>query len=76
MHEPAFLLFASDATLLALAGAALLLVALAAFLGDRRRMRRNHIDAVGWMPWTTVSVLASFAGLTLMAMALTGWLAG
>ncbi len=76
MHEPAFLLFASDATLLALAGAALLLVALAAFLGDRRRMRRRHIDAVGWMPWTTLSVLASFVGLCLLAMGATGWLAG
>ncbi len=76
MHEPTFLLFASDATLLALAGAALLLVALAAFLGDRRRMRRRHIDAVGWMPWTTLSVLTTFAGLSLLAMAVVGWLKG
>lgn len=74
MHEPQFLLFASDATIVGLAGAAFLLIAVLAFLGDRRRMRRNHIDAVGWMPWTTVSVLASFAGLTLLAMAATGWL--
>jgi hypothetical protein len=76
MDEPAFLLFASDATLIGLAGGTLLLVALAAFLGDRRRMRRRHIDAVGWMPWTTVSVLSFFAGLSLLAMAATGWLVG
>ena len=76
MHEPQFLLFASDATLIALGGVALLLVAVLAFLGDRRRMRRRHIDAVGWMPWTTVSVLSSFAGLSLLAMAATGGLSG
>lgn len=76
MHEPDFLLFASDATLVGLLGGALLLVSLAASLGERRRMRRKHIDAVGWMPWTTLSVLTTFAGLSLLAMAATGWLRG
>ena len=76
MHEPAFLLFASDATLVALAGGASLIVAAIALLGERRRLRRKHIDAVGWMPWTTVSVLATFVGLSLMAVAVTGWLKG
>jgi hypothetical protein len=76
MHEPAFLLFASDATLVGLTGGALLVVAAVALLGERRRLRRKHIDAVGWMPWTTVSVLATFAGLSLLAMAAMGWLRG
>ena len=76
MHEPEFLLFASDATLVALGGGALLLVALASFLGERRRMRRRHIDAVGWMPWTSLSVLTAFGGLSLLALAVTGWLKG
>ena len=76
MHEPGFLLFASDATLIGLAGGALLLLAAAAFVGERRRVRRRHIDAVGWMPWTTLSVLATFAGLSLLAMAAMGWLRG
>jgi hypothetical protein len=76
MHEPAFLLFASDATLVGLAGAASLVAAAVALLGERRRLRRKHIDAVGWMPWTTVSVLATFAGFSLLAMAVTGWLKG
>jgi hypothetical protein len=76
MHEPAFLLFASDATLVGLAGAASLVVAAIALLGERRRLRRKHIDAVGWMPWTTLSVLATFAGLNLLAMAAMGWLRG
>ena len=76
MHEPAFLLFASDATLLGLLAGVLLLVSAAAFLGERRRKRRSHIDAVGWMPWTTLSVLTTFAGLSLLAMAVMGWLKG
>ncbi|HYD25027.1 MAG TPA: hypothetical protein VEB68_09525 [Croceibacterium sp.] len=76
MGEPDFLLFASDATLAGLAGGALLLVALLAMLGERRRLRRKAIDAVGCMPWTTLSVLTTFVGLTLLAMAATGWLKG
>ena len=76
MREPAFILFASDATLTALAGGAMLAVASAALLGERRRLRRTRIDAVGWMPWTTLSVLATFAGLSLLAMAAMGWLRG
>ena len=76
MKEPDFLLFASDATLLGIAGAALLLIALAAMFGERRRLRRNAIDAVGWMPWTTVSVACFFVGTILLAMAGSGWLGG
>ena len=76
MREPDFLLFASDATLLALASAGLLLMALAGGLGDRRRKRRRHIDAVGWMPWTTLFFLSFFCGVVLLALAIKGWIAG
>ena len=76
MHEPAFLLFASDATLVGLAAGLSLLIAVIALLGERRRLRRKHIDAVGWMPWTTVSVLATFVGLVLLAVAVSGWIRG
>ena len=76
MHEPAFLLFASDATLVGLAGGVLIAVAGIALLGERRRLRRKHIDAVGWVPWSTLSVLTTFAGLSLLAMAAMGWLRG
>jgi hypothetical protein len=69
-----FIRFASDATILGLWGAGLLLVSLVAFLGDRRRMRRKAIDAVGWMPWRDVAALSLFAGFVLLAVAVTGWL--
>ncbi|HEY6814583.1 MAG TPA: hypothetical protein VI168_03490 [Croceibacterium sp.] len=76
MEEPDFILFASDATLVGMAGAVLLTMSVATFFGERRRMRRKHIDAVGWMPWSAVSVLTTFAGLSLLAVAVTGWLKG
>jgi hypothetical protein len=71
---PDFIRFASEATLFGLWGAALLLVALIAFVGDRRRMRRRRIDAVGWMPWRDVAAVSLFAGFVLLAVAVTGWL--
>ena len=74
MHEPQFLLFASDATLVGLAGGVLIAVAGIALLGERRRLRRKHIDAVGWMPWRDVAALSLFAGFVLLAVAVTGWL--
>jgi hypothetical protein len=76
MREPGFLLFASDATLAGLAGGALLLVAVVAVVAERRRLRRRRIDAVGCMPWTALFLLAFFAGVTLVLLAVTGWLAG
>ena len=76
MEEPDFLLFASDATLAGLAGGALLLVALWSAVAERRRLRRARIEAVGFMPWTTVFFLSIFPGVTLVAMAVKGWLAG
>lgn len=76
MHEPEFLLFASDATLIGLCGGVLLIVAAVATLADRRRTRRARIEAVGWMPWTAIYLLAAFAGIILLTLALKGWIAG
>ncbi|RKF21947.1 hypothetical protein D6851_08010 [Altericroceibacterium spongiae] len=74
-HEPDFLLFASDATLLAVWGGACLFVALIAMLAEWRRHRRKVIDAVGWMPWTTIFVLMAFLGTALLTMAVKSWFA-
>jgi hypothetical protein len=74
MSEPAFLLFASDSKLLGMAGGVLILLSFAAALGERRRRRRREPDAVGCMPWTTLSVLLFMAGAALTGAA-GGWLA-
>lgn len=76
MREPDFLLFASDATLIGIAGLALVLTSFGAWLGERRRKRRQAIDAVGCMPWTTLSALTAFCGLLLLAIAAMGWIRG
>jgi hypothetical protein len=76
MEEPEFLRFASDATLAALAGSLLLGLAVASVVAERRRLRRKRIDAVGCMPWTALFLFAFFAGVTLMTLAVTGWLTG
>jgi hypothetical protein len=70
------LMLASDATWLGLAAGACLLFALVAWLGEWRRARRSHLDAVGCMPWSTLSVLALFVGLVLLSIAAGGWLRG
>jgi hypothetical protein len=70
------LLLASDATWAGIAGGALLLVAVMTWLGERRRRRRTQIDAVGCMPWSTLSVLATMTAMVLLAMAANGWLHG
>lgn len=76
MGLPDFLLFASDATLAGLAGGALLLFSVASQLGERRRIRRRNIDAVGWVPWGRLSAGAFLPGVILLLLALKGWLAG
>ena len=76
MHWPQWLLFASDATLYALAGGALLLLSAVAMWGDRRRARRRDVDDVGIMPWRDIAALSTFAGLALLAFGLVGMLRG
>ena len=73
MVWPHSLVFASDATLLALAGGALLVLALIALVADWRRARRKRIDAVGWVPWTFVFLVCAICGIGLLTMAIQGW---
>ena len=73
--EPAWLLFASDADLLAMWGAACLLVAIGALAMERRRHRRDRIlaaDQVGWVPWTMIFLTSAMIGFALIAAAIAG----
>ena len=68
--------FASEATLAAIWAGACALVALGAIYADRRRMKRRHIDRVGFMPWTGISMLALFIAAALLLLAIKGWASG
>ena len=51
-------------------------VAALAWLGDLRRSRRKHLDAVGFMPWTSVFFWAVLAACVLLGLAARDWAAG
>lgn len=78
-YEPTWLLFASDAAILALWGGACLLVAALAVAMDRRRHRRDRVgtpDRVGWVPWTGLFLLFAVIGIGLLAASLPALLRG
>ena len=62
----------SDAARLGLAGGFCLVLAGLAWLGQLRRMRRRHQDAVGWVPWNGLSVLFFGVALLLFMLAAQG----
>jgi hypothetical protein len=55
-------------------GAAILsaIIVLVSSLADRRRNRRRDINAVGFMPWTFITVLSLLATVVAAALALKG----
>ena len=69
MKLPDALMFASDAELLAFAGAALLVLAGLASLMERRRTKRSALHQVGWMPWTGLFVTLAVIGGGLLSVA-------
>jgi hypothetical protein len=76
MPWPHALLFASDATLVGIGATALLALAGAASLAERRRAARKQLDAVGWMPWTGLFLACALCGVALLTLAVQGWIAG
>lgn len=70
------LLFASTAEWAAIGGVLFLLLAAITRYGERRRMQRERIDRVGWVPWTGLFLVFSVLGLTLLALGLPGLLKG
>lgn len=51
-------------------------IAALAWWGDRRRVRRSNLDAVGWMPWTPVFFLALMVAVIALGLAAKAWVAG
>lgn len=65
-----------DLHLLALLAVAAAGLALVAWLGDRRRIKRTNPDSVGFMPWTTVFFFALLAACVVIGLALRQWIIG
>ena len=59
----------TQAALWTLAGAALVVAALAAW-GEHRRQRRRNLDEVGWVPWNFIQVMAGLVTLVAAVLAL------
>jgi len=57
-------------------GLAAAVLALTAWLADRRRLRRSDPDAVGFMPWTGVFYFALFAAIVFLGLAARVTIAG
>lgn len=60
---------------MALYGAMAGALAVLAWFGDRRRMRRSDPDAVGVMPWTAIFFLAMFVACVTLGLAAREWFA-
>ena len=65
----------SDFATLRAIGIAATLIAALAWWGDRRRVRRSNLDAVGWMPWTPVFFVALMVACVALGLAVRAWLA-
>ena len=76
MSLHAFLTFASEAEIVGLWGIMLLIVAVFALWGERRRMKRARIDRIGWVPWTNIFMTSAIIGMGLLVLAVKGIMAG
>ena len=68
-------MLADFSTMRALGIAAATLAAFA-WWGDRRRVRRNNLDAVGWMPWTPVYFVGLMVACVALGLAGRAWWVG
>lgn len=66
----------SEADTLLAFGALAVTVAVLAWWGDRRRIRRSDPDAVGFMPWTSIFFIALFVACVSLGIGGREWLAG
>ena len=66
----------SDFSTMRAIGLAAALIAALAWWGDRRRVRRRNLDAVGWVPWTPVFFVALLVACVTLGLAARVWFAG
>lgn len=59
----------------AVTGAVALALALVAVWAERRRFRRKNLDAVGFMPWTVIYLIAFLTAVVLLGLAAREWFA-
>ena len=57
-------------------GLAATALAVISWIGDRRRVRRSNLDAVGFMPWTPLFLIALLVACVALGLAARAWLAG
>lgn len=61
-------------TVMTIIGGVAALVALVAWIGDRRRHNRKDIDRVGFMPWTAIFFWSLLAAVLLLGLSARAWL--
>lgn len=67
----------NDSTrVLAIVGSLAALTAACAWIGDRRRMKRRHVDRVGFMPWTGIFFWSLLAAVLLLGLSARAWIGG
>lgn len=76
MKLPDELLFASEAEIAVIAGAGFLVLAGIMSFAERRRIRRERIDRVGWVPWTGLFLVCAVIGVSLFGLGAMGLLRG
>ena len=59
----------------AVAAAIALTLAVTAVWAERRRLRRTNLDAVGFMPWTVIYLIAFLTAIVLLGLAAREWFA-